>query len=283
MNEHAMLIYYNHFDLKGWKYYHPEQAWERRCEMLNIREMLIVGLVTEVKAGCSFTIEGMFKDECLYPMLVKFKDAHCANWMLLQQKGSAEDMEWTPYLFTRNKDRIKAMRLINEPISNQQVSENPLPLGPSDRHSKYRDIKCVTDALDAGGTLVYFNHTVDRWCYVKAPRLEIGYRGLIITGSKSSFGTEVRRIRERCLVGSVEEIKEIDCIFVNDMVLYPMLVKYKDTKCRNWTSFSQTTATDEIHWTPYLFTDAFIRRETFEWIAKPVLDYQTCPDFPEGY
>lgn len=113
--------------------------------------------------------------------------------------------------------------------------------------------------------------------------LQFGHYHIIITGSKSPFSTEVRRIRERYIVGSIEGIKEVDSITVNDVLLYPVLVKFKDEKCRNWMSLSETTAIDQTDWTPYLFVDDFTRRETLDWIGRPVLEYQTEPEFPEGY
>ena len=277
MNDKATVIYYNNYWCK-WQYFlkgHPEEIPHR--EMENIREGLLIGSVKEVKAGENFVIDGMLEGECLYTILVKFSDPdkQCPSWMMLRQRGLLDDMQWTPYLFAKSDTRDAFLSRINEPVAVGQIVENP-----AQSISFNNDLEDVERAMNAQAALIYYNHTVSRWCYFDGTstnfKSRIRWSGIssfycwayrYIDMDKSSLGVETRSIRDWLINGLVKEVKQGETFVINGRNIFPLLVKFQGLECPSWMQLRQTGSKDDLQWTPYLFADIDVRDDTLHYIT----------------
>lgn len=272
MNCKARIIYHHNYCM-SWQFFVKGQEAIFHREMENIREGLLSGSVKEVKAGENFVIDGMLEGECLYTMLVKFSDEQCPSWMMLRQRGLLDDMQWTPYMFVKSNTRDAIISRINEPVAVGQIVENPCK-------NNDQPMEDVERAMNAQSGVIYYNHTVSRWCYLDGTSTNFesripwklfywsfyrwAYR--YIDMDKSSYGVETRRIREWLIIGSVEEVKQGETFVIKGQNIFPMLVKFAGLECSSWMQLRQIGSKEDLQWTPYLFANPDIRDETLMYI-----------------
>lgn len=112
----------------------------------------------------------------------------------------------------------------------------------------------VKNAIDQGSRLVFYCHMEKHWLAVM-PQSALTFQ-VNVSFMKSLF-------QERHI-----QVRAWDCITIDGVTLYPMVVKFPGQECPAWTLIAQRGILGDSVWTPYLFVNEEARRKTMDIIMN---------------